>query len=274
LRPEVTLNGQRSEEEHENWYNSLESVRRSFPKTYSYAADIKCYDRSQEHVALRVDMEFYRRHGLGPERLRIWEETHGPKRAVAMMFGVVITMCLGGVSGLWKTLLRNGLINLAAVVLSTGVLRKDVVMLDVKGDDLDAEFSRPVQVETAVERMSLTFNLSAKFFTNDVRYMCKSFRIRKFGRWYFVADPWARVQSLCTPLWVGNQEDNLHERWISLRADLRHYDNGLLVDLVAEAAQQYYGLERPLYGMARGLAAIAVDRSAYFNFFEAATPVD
>lgn len=267
LRPEVSLNAQRSDEEHEVWYNSLDSLRQSFGRTYSYAADVKCYDRSQEHVALRIDLEFYRRHGLGPERLKIWEETHGVKKARAMMFGVVLSMVLGGVSGLWKTLLRNGLVNLAAIVVSTGISRKDVVMLDIKGDDSDSEFSRPIEVETTVERMSLSFNFSAKFFTNDVRYMCKAFRIRMNGRWYFVADPWARVQSLCTPLWVGNVEDNLNERWVSLCADLRHYDNGLLVDAVAEAAMQYYGLSRPLYGLARGLAMVRADRSVYFNFF-------
>jgi len=274
LRPEICLNGQRSDEEQEEWYNSLESVRQSHHRTYSYAADVKCYDRSQEHVALRVDLEFYRRHGLSPERLKIWEQTHGTKKALAMMFGVVLTMVLGGVSGLWKTLMRNGLVNLAAIIVCTGVTRRDVVMLDVKGDDSDSEFAKPVEVETAVERMSLTFNFSAKFFTNDVRYMCKSFRLKQNGRWYFVADPWARVQSLCTPLWIGNKEDNLHERWVSLCADLRHYDNGFLVDAVAEAAQQYYGLSRPLYGMARSLAAIRSDRNVYFNFFSPPEKID
>lgn len=267
LRPEISLNPQCSDAEHEDWYNSLESIRKSHAKTYSYNADIKCYDRSQEHVALRIDLEFYRRHGLNQDRLKIWEQTHGPKRAVSMMFGVVLTMVLGGVSGLWKTLMRNGIVNLAATIVSTNVSRSDIVMLDIKGDDLDAEFARPVKVETAVERMSLTFNLSAKFFTSDVRYMCKSFRIKTHGRWYFVADPWARSQSACTPVWIGNEEDNLHERWVSLGADLRHYQNGILVDLVAEAAQQFYGTERPLYGMARALSALMSSKTKYFNFF-------
>jgi len=274
LRPEVKLNAQESSEAHEAWYNSLESTRRSLMRTYCYSVDIKCYDRSQEHPALRAELEFYRRHGLSAERLKLWETMHGTKKAVSMMYGIVLTMILGGFSGNWKTLFRNGVINLMALVVSTGVTRKDVVTLDIKGDDADVEFSRPVAVETSVERMSLTFNFSAKFYTSDVRYMCKEFRLRKFGKWFFVADPWARAQSACTPVVMNGAADTLEERWISLGADLRHYDNGLLVDMVAEAAAQYYGLPVVPYGMARALSRFASDKAAFVNFFLSPERID
>jgi len=269
MRAEVKLNAQESDEEHEEWYNSLEPLRKSMRTTYSYEADIRCYDRSQEHVALGVDIEFYKRHGLDASRLKIWEQTHGPKRAVSMMFGVVLVLALSGVSGIFKTLMRNGIVNLASLLVSTNMQRRDIVTLDIKGDDLDLEVCRPLAVETAIEKMSLTFNLSAKFKTNDVRYMCKQFRIRKGGRWYFMADPWARVQSLCTPITLGSKDDSLVERWESLRSELRHYDNGLMVDEVAEVAQKYYHTTQPLYGFARGLAKIVSDRTCFFKFFKA-----
>jgi len=267
LRPNISLNSQRSVEEHENWYNEQDAVRQSFPATVSYAADIKTYDRAQECVGLKCETRFYARMGLNKERLAIWEQTHGPKKAMSMLYGVVISMVWGGVSGLWKTLLRNGLINLMAVLMATNIDRNSIVMLDIKGDDMDAEFSRAVAVEAAVERMSLTFNLSAKFFTNDVRYMCKEFRLRINGRWCFVADPWARLQSALTPVWVGNRDDTLQEKWVSMGADLRGYDNGLKVDAVAEAAQQFYKLPIVPYGITRALAKFVSNRGSYFKFF-------
>lgn len=267
LRPEVSLNAQESEEEHENWYNSLEPIRQSLPITHSYASDVHCYDRSQEHPALRTESQFWRILGLSEERLRIWEKEHGPKRAVAMMYGVMMTVVWGGLSGDWKTIFRNGLIELTATVVGCNLQRKDIVMLDVKGDDMDAEFSRPVMVETAVERMSLSMNLSVKFFTSDIRYMCKRFRVKFEDRWVFLPDPWACAQSVCSPIVVGSSVDTLHERWVSLGADLRHYQNGLLVDLAAETARKYYNLAITPYGMARGLSRLARDRPAYMNFF-------
>jgi len=267
LRPEISLNAQESDAEHEAWYNSQESRRRSFRRTYSYSADVKCYDRSQEHVALKLELEFYRRLGLSRERLEIWERTHGVKTAISMMYGVMISVVLSGVSGIFKTLFRNGLINLAALLWATQVKREEIVVLDIKGDDSDLETSILLKVETAVSRMALTLNLSSKFFTSDVRYMCKSFRIRKFGRWFFVPDPWARVQSVCTPLWIERHDDSLSERWVSLVDDLRHYDNSIILDEVAVAAAQYYGLKFIPNGMVLGLAALRASKDEYMRFF-------
>jgi len=245
----------------------LESVRRSFPKTYAYSSDIRCYDRAQDHSALRAELAFYKRMGLTQETLDKWSETHGIKRARSMMFGVIFCMVLGGVSGLWKTLLRNGLINIMSVIMAAALRHRDIVMLEVKGDDMDMELSREIDVDDASTNMSSMFNLSAKFFSATIRYMCKEFRFMVNGRWYYVADPWARVQSLCTPLWIGNKQDNLEERWVSLVADLRHYDNGILVDKVAELAQVYYAKPNCFFGMARGLAAVRADKLKYFKFF-------
>jgi len=267
MRPEVKLNPQWSAEEGEEWHNSTESLRRSFSQTYCYASDVRTFDRSQEHPALRSEMEFYRRMGLNKETYEIWCQTHGPKRAASMMFGVVFVMVLGGVSGIFKTLLRNGLVNLLAVVVSAELTYRDVVMLEIKGDDMDAEFSREVEVENTTERMGSMFNLSVKFYPADVRYMCKQFRLKVCGRWYHIADPWAKAQSMCTPIWIGDQTDDLAERWVSLVSDLRHYDNGILVDKVAEAAQRFYGISGCFFGMARALSGIREDRQKYFKLF-------
>jgi hypothetical protein len=269
LRPEVVLNAQRSSAAAETWDNERQPLRESFPRTYAYGSDMRCYDRAQEHPALRTEMAFYRRMGLSAERLRIWEQTHGPKKAISMLYGVVFSMVLGGVSGLWKTLLRNGLINLATVVVAADLTYRDIVVCDIKGDDMDLELSRAVDVDYVSRRMSAIFNMSAKFFSVRVRYYCKEFRIMVNKRWYHIADPWARVQSLCTPVWVGNSADTLGERWVSFVADLRHYDNGILVEKVAEAAQVHYGLAGCFHGMAKGLAVLCADRNKFFKMFKA-----
>jgi len=275
LRPEISLNTQRNSADHEAWYNTLEPIRKTHSKTFSYSVDIKTYDRSQDNVCLRFQAAWYKRHGLNPERLAIWEEMHGPKRAMSMMFSVIFIMTQGGVSGVFDTLYRNGIINLAAVVVSANLRREDIVMMDIKGDDFDGEFSRTLQVETTVNCMAKEFNLSAKFMTADVRYMCKDFRVRVNGVWYFVADPWSKVQSLCTPIRLTETDADLNERYVSFRDGLRHYDNGVLVDLVAEAAQLYYGTVKPLYGFARALAVFkAGNRHTYVDFFKPPRRVD
>jgi len=267
LRPNVQINSQMNVQDHEEWYNSLESDRRSRVSTNSYSIDARSFDRSQDNVGLKAELLFYQRMGLNEERLRIWSETHGAKKAVSLMFRLVLCMVLCGVSGIWKTLLRNGLVMAFATVYSTNVTRQALVCLDVKGDDVDMESDGPLHVDASTEMMCMAFNLSAKFFTSDVRYFCKYFRIRKWGRWYFVADPWARIQSICTPVVVGNEVDTLAQRWESIAPDLLHYDNGVLVDEVALAAQQYYGLRIAPYGIARSLARFAKDKNEYFAFF-------
>jgi len=274
LRPNVQVNAQFNLQEHEDWYNSLNSERASRVATTSYSVDAKSYDRSQENVGLKAELRFYARTGLNKERLDVWRQTHGSKKAVSLMFGLVLTMALGGVSGIWKTLLRNGLIMAFSVVYSSAVTRQALVMLDVKGDDVDMEVDGPLDVNGTVEHMGLAFNLSAKFFTNNVRYFCKQFRIWMWGRWWFVADPWARIQSVATPVVMGNSADALAMRWESVRPDLIHYDNGALVDAAAEAAQQYYGLQVVPYGCARSLARFCVDRASYYNFFGPVERVD
>jgi len=267
LRPNIKLNPQWSAQESEDWYNSVEPIRRSAGRTYSYSADSSDYDRSQEHPCLLFEMAFYRRLGLTKERFDIWIKEHGKKKAMNMTYGIVVNVVLSGISGDWKTLLRNGLIQLAALVVSADLSRDDIVCLEIKGDDMDGEFRRPIKVETAVERMSLIFNLVSKFNTNDVRYFCKDFRIKVCGRWIQIADPWPRVQSLCTPVWVDGAKVDMGERWVSLCADLRHYDNEIAITAVAEATKQYYGLDIVPYGMCRALSRMLSDRSAYMSFF-------
>lgn len=267
LLPNVKLNPQWNAEESEEWYNSMEHERRG--GVFGYTVDSTAYDRSQGHPALRVDMEFFRRLGLSRERLLIWEQTHGRKVAMNMMFGVIMWIVLSGVSGLWKTLHRNGLIQLAATVVSADLRRGDIVTIQVKGDDEDIELRRPIRVATAVERMGLLFNIVSKFHTSAVRYFCKDFKVCVGGRWLDVADPWAVVQSVCTPISLDDQTaPSMEDRWQSLRARLRHYDNELVVDVVAHATAIYYQLKRVPFQLTRALSVLASDKRAFMNFYE------
>jgi len=269
LRPEVSLNPQRNDADHEEWDNSLNELRASFPETYKYVSDIRCYDRAQEHMSLLCVMAMYKRLGLDKRTMDRWKEMHGEKKAYSMMFGVILSVVMCGISGNWETLMRNGMINLIAVVLACGLSYRDIVALDIKGDDMYAEFSRKIDVEQASQLMGSMFNLSAKISRTHVGYMCKQFRLRINGRIYHVADPWPKVQSLCTPLVVGGPKDPAGERWESLADGLRHYDNGILVEAVAEAAQVFYGIPGCFHGMARGLAAVKKDRNCFYRMFGA-----
>jgi hypothetical protein len=176
-----------------------------------------------------------------------------------------VVLC--GVSGVFDTLMRNGLIELTAWVVSANLVHRDIIVIEVKGDDGDGEFSRPIMVETAVEKMSLEFNLTSKFNTNDVRYFCKEFRIKVGDRWVSVADPWPKVQSLCAPVHLGRGDLDLDERWVSFVASLRHYDNGLVLDTLARATQQFYGLRKAPLGMCYALSNIRRDRNLFYGFY-------
>lgn len=273
LRPEVALNSQRTPAEHEEWYNSLSGQRASCGSTHLCASDIRCYDRSQEHPALLCEMEFYKAMGLNKATYDKWIRTHGVKVAASSMYGLVLRMVAGGVSGLWKTLLRNGLINLFAIVVSAGLTRNDIVMCDIKGDDMDLELSRPIDVEKTSSGMCRMFNLSAKISGADIRFMCKDFRFKKNGRWYHMRCPWAAWQSVLSPVWLDTSEAALGERWNSLVDGLRHYDNGILVDEVANLAARYYGMPGAFKGMARALSKVIAEggRSEFVKLF--GTPV-
>jgi len=267
LRPNIKVNAQWSDEESEEWYNSIEPVRRATGKTYSYSSDSKAFDRSQDHLCLAFEMAFYRRLGLTGQRFDRWCLEHGSKRAMSFAFGIILRIVLCGISGDWKTLLRNGLIQLAANIISADIRREDIVTLEIKGDDMDGEFRRPLQVETAVDRMSLTFNLASKFNTNSVRYFCKKFRLKIFGRWVEVADPWVKVQSVCTPVWIDGPKVDMKEKWESLCSTLRHYDNEIVMTALAEATQQFYSLKIAPYGLCRALTRFKRDKNAYMGFF-------
>lgn len=268
LQPGIRINAQWSPQESEDWYNSIEPVRKSCGTTYTYDVDSKAFDRSQGHPCLRAEMAVHRLLGLTEERYAMWEKTHGKKKAMNMAFGIMAIIVLTGISGLWSTLYRNGVVQTIAVIVSAKLRRGDIVTMQVTGDDVDLETRRPVKVETAVERMSLAFNLSSKFNTTVVRYFCKKFRIKIDGWWYEVADPWARAQSTCTPVILeSGASPSLVERWVSLRAELIHYDNGILLDAVAEATKVYYGLPIVPYGLTRGLAALVNSKSKFMSFF-------
>lgn len=265
-RPGFRLNDKASPAAHEVWFNSLNSVRTG--EEYRYEGDLYCYDRSQEHMALGFEMVFYRRHGLNKETLEIWSRTHGAKRAVSMMYGVVLTVVLQGLSGIFKTLMRNGLICWGAVVTSCRLQYCDILSLDIKGDDFLLESTRSIAVTRANVTFALTFNLSSKFYDVDVMYFCSKYWILVDGWWYWVADPLRKVEAVGASVRSSECLDSgLEERWRSFVDVMRHYDNGLVVDALAVAVQQRMNLCFKPLGLITGLGKLAADRAAYFDSY-------
>lgn len=267
LRPEVRLNNRDSPVEHESWFNSLERKRASCRSVYRYEGDIFCYDRSQEHVGLACELALYRRMGLDVDTLKRWEQTHGVKKATSMMLGVVIFIVHQGLSGIFKTLFRNGYICLASVVTSCGLGYEDILSLDVTGDDFLLETNRRVCTQYGINSFALTFNLSTKFYSVDVAYFCSKYWVKVDGYWFWVADPVRKAESIGSALAVDSQRDILSDRWISLRDDLRHYDNGLVVDALAAAVAARMGLDFLPYGLILGLAALAASKDEFMKFY-------
>lgn len=267
LRPEIRMNSRDSAAEHEVWFNQHEARRASCRSIYRYEGDLFCYDRSQEHVGLTCEAEFYRRMGLSEETLAIWSRTHGVKKATSMMLGVVIWIAQQGLSGIFKTLFRNGFICLTAVVNSCRLTREDIITLDVKGDDFLLEMNRRVDTSVAVAGFALEFNLSTKFYGVDVAYFCSKYWVKVGNYWYWVADPVRRIESLSAAVVCDGKRDVLGEKWVSLREDLRHYDNGLVVEALASAVCERMGLSFMPQGIILGLAALAADKDEFMKFY-------
>jgi len=257
LLPNVRFNHRQSPWEHEEWFNSLNPVRASCTSLHSYEGDIWNYDRSQEMFGFAVEFELYRRTGLNAAVLEKWKETHGEKRAVSAMYGILMYLVQQGLSGIYKTLLRNGVICLAAVVFSTDLQRGDLVSLSVTGDDCLLEMNRTLGVGMVVDGMALAFNLSVKFYGVDVMYFCSRYWVEVDGWWYWVKDPVKQFESSATAIIVGGGGATLVERHVALRDDLRHYDNALVCDALAKAVKGRMGLRFEPHGLIRGLAAWA-----------------
>lgn len=268
MLPNVSFNARHSPADHEVWFNSVEPIRRTCSRLYRYQGDSFNFDRSLELAAFSVELCFYRRHGLDAETLHRWKSTMGVKRAVSLMHGLVAYIILQGLSGIFKTLFRNGLVTLACVVVSAKLDRQTLVSLDVKGDDYTVETSRPLDTAEATKTMAWGFNLSAKFFESEYLHFCSKYWVQVDGWWYWVADPDRKFESVCAAV-VTNEcgEDKLSEKWVSLRDDLRHYDNGLvMLELVKAVFAQGKRSREPL-GLVYGLGALAESRDAFFRFY-------
>jgi len=268
LKPNISFNNRDSPAEHEVWFNSCQGVRSTADQVWSYEGDIMCYDRSLEHVAQLVELCFYRRHGLNEETLRKWSETHGVKKATSMMFGIVVYVMMQGLSGIWKTLFRNGLVCLGALVYSAGLTAEDIITLDVVGDDFALEANKPVAVSQVVEGFAWTFNLTAKLYGADILYVCSKYWLYVDGWWYFVQDPLRKIESVSNAVAASEKlDERLVEKWVSLRDDLRHYDNSIVMEALSEAVRIRKGLRVAPMGIIRALATFAASKEAYLGSF-------
>nr|QKS69535.1 RNA-dependent RNA polymerase [Erysiphe necator associated bluner-like virus 1] len=269
MRPNIQFNDRRSPADHEIWFNSLEPVRRTAKTLYSYQGDSYNFDRSQELTAFSVELEFYRRHGLDEHTLELWKQTMGVKTAVSLMHGVLMHIVLQGLSGIFKTLFRNGLVTLASVVDATRITPETLVSLDIKGDDYTLETVVPIDVARAVEVLAWRYNFSAKLWGCDYLYFCSKYWVQVDGWWYWVTDPERKYESLCAAVAVDSKGDTtLAEKWTSLKDDLRHYNNGLVVEELARAVQAANPRRtRPPLALIGGLARFAEDRDAFFAFY-------
>jgi len=267
LRPNISFNNRDSPADHEVWFNSCQGLRDSCEEVIGVEGDITCYDRSQEHMMLLFELTWYRRHGLSRDTLHLWEQTHGVKRALSMMYGVVMYIVLQGVSGIFKTLFRNGLMCWGAVIYALDLRREDIISLDIVGDDFLAELSRRVCLERALDVYTLTCNFTVKLGRPEVLGICSREWIYVRGWWYFVVNPVKRIESVSRALVVNAPMDQLEEKWRSLVDDLRHYDDALVMEVLAEAVKKRYALVREPRAIIRALATMAYSRSKYFASF-------
>jgi len=267
--PHVKFNDRASPADHEVWFNTLEPVRRTAKNIYRYQGDSYNFDRSQEYMAFAVELRFYFEHGLNDETLQIWKQTMGVKTAVSLMHGLLMHIVLQGLSGIFKTLFRNGLVTLASVIVATEVRREALISLDIKGDDYTLETTLPIDVARATEVLAWKFNLSAKLWGCDYLYFCSRYWIWVDGWWYWVADPERKFESLCGAVAVNEHgETVLAEKWQSLRDDLRHYNNGLVVEELARAVVATNTRRtRPPVMLIGGLAQLAESRDEFFSFY-------
>jgi len=269
LRPNVRFNDRRSPADHEIWFNSLQPIRRTAKTLYRYQGDSYNFDRSQELASFCVELEFYRRHGLDEATLELWKQTMGVKTAVSLMHGVLMHIVLQGLSGIFKTLFRNGLVTWASVVDGAQLSPDTLVSLDIKGDDYTIETIAPIDIAHASEVLAWKYNFSAKLWGCEYLYFCSKYWLYIDGWWYWVADPERKYESLCAAVAVDSSGDApLSEKWISLRDDLRHYNNGLVAEELAVAvAATNTRRSRPPLALIGGLASLAENRDDFFSFY-------
>lgn len=269
MLPSVKFNDRSSPAEHEIWFNTLQPLRATAPVVHRYQGDSFNFDRSQELMAFSVELQFYKEHGLDEQTLDIWKQTMGVKTAVSLMHGILMHIVLQGLSGIFKTLFRNGLVTLASVIVATRVTRQTLISLDIKGDDYTLETNVPVDVAYAVRVLAWKFNFSAKLWGCDYLYFCSKYWVWCDGWWYWVTDPERKFEALCAAVAVNDKgETVLSEKWTSLREDLRHYDNGAVVEELANAVLATNTRRlRPPVMLIGGLANLAENRDEFFSFY-------
>jgi len=269
LRPNVRFNDRRSPADHEIWFNSLQPIRRTAKSVYRYQGDSYNFDRSQELASFCVELEFYRRHGLDEGTLELWKQTMGVKTAVSLMHGILMHIVLQGLSGIFKTLFRNGVVTWASVVDAANLSPDMLVSLDIKGDDYTIETIVPIDISRASEVLAWRYNFSAKLWGCEYLYFCSKYWLYVDGWWHWVTDPERKYESLCAAVAVDASGDApLSEKWVSLRDDLRHYNNGLVVEELATAvAATNTRRTRPPLALIGGLANLAENRDAFFAFY-------
>lgn len=256
MKPQFKLNLRGAPAEFERWFNSLQPVRQSVERVYAYEGDSYNYDSSLELMAASVVLCLYRKLGFDGVLYEKYKQIYGVKRAASLMYGVLMRFANQGVSGVFDTLFRNGLVTFVAVIETVGLPASQIVSLAVTGDDYLLETAVPVQTGAVVEGLALKFNLSAKFFAVEHMYFCSRYFVRVDGWWYWVADPFKKYEKACSALTVGKAgQDVVRDLHDSLQVDCRHYDDYRVLEALCHAvANRMEKADKPPYAIVQTLA--------------------
>lgn len=263
LKPNVLINMQKSPtqieaflQEHEDFDVDLNYVENDFSK----------FDKSQQHVCLNLEWEFYRRMGLSIEDAMVWEEGHRKCEMSAVQVGIKLSSYYQRRSGDATTALGNTLVNMMSVSAIYDVPNFKYAMF--LGDDSIIATYKEIDASDATLRMAGVYNLSAKVLQSPYGFFCSCFIVKHGGTVRYMPDPVKRTMKLGAHA-SCNTQDELRERFISFRDLVRNYDSQAHNLALIESVQKRYNCPQADIGvMIDALYTLSTSEEEYMKMYD------
>ncbi|BDF97669.1 P2 protein [Aspergillus lentulus jivivirus 1] len=256
LRPEICSAGRLSDMDISEWVTDHLSILRSME---AIEMDSGKYDKSQNLLARMIESVMFRRLGLDPNVMEIFEDSY-VGRVSSKILGIMFMSAYQMKSGAPDTMLGNLIYNFVSAVESVGP--QNIAAMIAKGDDNVIWLRHGIKADVAVEKMAKLFNLESKLITGSVLYFSSGFILlfEEFG--YFVPDIAKAIELLGE---IGMDPRTKPERWVSFRDRVSIYAAYVgLPDAIQAAVRSRY--DRPGVDIVAAIDALLTAADSYETY--------
>lgn len=223
------------------------------PGSRKLEVDMAKYDKSQQRLHLKLELELYRRLGMDENFRKLWYKGHAFTSLTDYNNKVKAFVAYQRKSGDASTYFGNTAVLM--MMLNWAYDLKSVDLALFSGDD-SVLIGGKIGTDLASE-FAILFNMETKFFRYDYVYFCSKFLLKVGTRYYFVPD----LIKLITKLGRADMRnyDHVEEYRKSLKDLTNVFNDDRLDSSLSFAIQERYGEYLPVFYVLSSLLELVND---------------